>query len=115
MFLPPKAIYSKIITSMRDSLGDQSLKIHHLRHSFATLLAAKLLPHMQTFPSRLFARHPETLEWLKDRESFRRKLFLTDQMRGADLQGIAHLLGHGSPGTSVEHYCHCFDWCLPTE
>jgi integrase len=115
MFLSPKAVYSKIITSMRDSLGDQSLKIHHLRHSFATLLAAKLLPHMQTFPSRLFARHPETLEWLKDREAFRSKLFLTDQMRGADLQGIAHLLGHGSPGTSVEHYIHCFDWCLSTD
>jgi integrase len=115
MLLPPKAVYSKIIASMRDSLGDQSLKIHHLRHSFATLLAAKLLPHMQTFPSRLFARHPETVEWLKDREAFRRKLFLTDQMRGADLQGIAHLLGHGSPGTSVEHYIHCFDWCLSTE
>jgi integrase len=113
MFLSPKAVYSKIITSMRGSLGDQSLKIHHLRHSFATLLAAKLLSHMQTFPSRLFARHPETLEWLADREAFRSKLFLTDQMRGADLQGIAHLLGHGSPGTSVEHYCHCFDWCLP--
>jgi integrase len=115
MLLPPKAVYSKIIASMRNSLGDQSLKIHHLRHSFATLLAAKLLPHMQTFPSMLFARHPETVEWLKNREAFRRELFLTDQMRGADLQGIAHLLGHGSPGTSVEHYIHCFDWCLSTE
>lgn len=115
MLLSPKTVYSKIIASMRDSLGDQSLKIHHLRHSFATLLAAKLLSYMQTFPSRLFARHPETVEWLKDREAFRSKLFLTDKMRGADLQGIAHLLGHGSPGTSVEHYIHCFDWCLSTE
>jgi integrase len=113
--LPSRLLFDRITKSMRESLGDQSLKIHHLRHSFATLLTAKLLPHMQEFASVLFARHPETLEWLNAGEDFRTKLFGTNLFRSADLQAIAHLLGHGSPGISVEHYIHCLDWCRPIE
>jgi hypothetical protein len=58
MFMSPKAVYSKIIASMRYSLGDQSLKIHHLRHSFGTMLAAKLLPHMQNIPLQAVCSAP---------------------------------------------------------
>jgi hypothetical protein len=41
--------------SMRNALDDQSLKMHHLRHSFATLLRAKLLPNMASS----YAEEPE--------------------------------------------------------
>ena len=111
--LDPDFVFPKLTGAMREALGDPTLKIHHLRHSFATLLAAKLLPGTQTFASTFLKRHPATVDWLTDEEarnSFRIRLYGTDGIRRLDLQAIAHLLGHSSPATTVEHYVHCFDW-----
>ena len=116
--LDPDYVFTKIANSMREALRDPSLKLHHLRHSFATLLAARLLPQTQGFASTFLKLHPLTVEWLtneKARKSFRALLFGTDQVHRADLQAIAHMLGHSSPATTVEHYVHCLDWVgVPT-
>jgi integrase len=104
-------LVDQIHNLMRKVLGDNTLKLHHLRHSFATLLIAKLLPNTTSFV-RLFLnrRHPETLKWLERREDFRSALFGTSEIRALDITAVAHLLGHGSPATGAEHYIHSLDW-----
>jgi len=111
--LDPDFVFPKLAGGMREALGDPTLKLHHLRHSFATLLAAKLLPDTQAFASTFLKRHPATVDWLTNEESrknFRVRLYGTDRIQSLDLQAIAHLLGHSSPATTVEHYIHCLDW-----
>jgi integrase len=114
--LPGSSFYKMIIAILRRAVRDESLNIHHLRHSFATLLAVKLLPGTHRFASILFTanRHPRTREWLQSGHDLRLKLFGNAQIRKHDLAGIAHMLGHGSPAISVEHYVHCLDWCFPS-
>lgn len=115
--LSRKLIYGTTMKKMRCSLKDRSLKIHHLRHSCATLLTIKLLPGMKAFAMKLLERHVATQEWLKPEngDELRRRLFLNDLVLKEDFTGIAHLLGHGSPRVSVEHYIHCLDWCRAIE
>jgi integrase len=112
--LDPERLVRHIHIAMRTALKDPSLKVHHLRHSFATLLTAKLLPNTTSFVRGFMVRHPKTLEWLEDGHAFREKLFGTSDVKGLDLKSIAHLLGHGSPAISVEHYIHSLDWFEPT-
>jgi hypothetical protein len=45
-----------------------------------------------------------------DSELFRQQLFGTTAIKGADLQGIALLMGHGSALVSLGHYIHVLDW-----
>jgi site-specific recombinase XerD len=111
--LDPDKLVGHIHRAMRDALKDPTLKVHHLRHSFATLMTAKLLPNATSFVGRFLERHPRTLEWLEDRQSFREQLFGTSGVHGLDLKAVAHLLGHGSAATSVEHYIHSLDWFEP--
>jgi integrase len=115
--LDPDSLIDKIHTAMREELKDKSLKLHHLRHSFATLMTVKLMPNGTDFVRRFVgARGDKTLEWLmevRDGKSFRERLFGTSEIRSLDLQAVAHLLGHGSPATSVEHYIHSLDWFEP--
>ena len=108
----PRRHVETIHGMIRRTLGDNSLKMHHLRHSFATLLIARLLPNMQMVASRLFGTHPKTTAWLQNRDEFRQQLFGTLAIRSVDFEAVAHLLGHSSPGTSVEHYIHCLDWYM---
>jgi integrase len=96
--------------ALRSTLNDSSLRLHHLRHSFATLVTAKLFSGSRSFLQRFFRHHPETLTWLAERDSFRKKLFGTQDITSLDLQAVALLLGHGDPETSVEHYIHSNDW-----
>lgn len=84
--------------------------MHHFRHSFATLVTAKLLLKTTQFTRELLHHHPKTLEWLDEREKFRKDLFGNSTVRSMDLQAVAHLLGHGSAEVSVESYIHSLDW-----
>jgi integrase len=111
--LAPDSLVRQIHIAMRTALKDSSLKVHHLRHSFATLLTAKLLPNTTSFVHDFLKRHPKTLEWLGDRQAFRERLFGTSDVKGLDLKAISHLLGHGSVATSAEHYIHSLDWFQP--
>jgi site-specific recombinase XerD len=108
--LDSDSLVRHIHVAMRAALKDESLKVHHLRHSFATLLTAKLLPNMTSFVRGFLKRHPRTLEWLEDRHALREQLFGTSDITSLDLKAVAHILGHGSSATSVEHYIHSLDW-----
>jgi site-specific recombinase XerD len=108
--LDSDSLVRHIHVAMRSALKDETLRVHHLRHSFATLLTAKLLPNTTPFARAFLTRHPKTLEWLDDRHVFREQLFGTLDITSLDLKAVAHLLGHGSSTTSVEHYIHSLDW-----
>lgn len=81
---------------------------HLLRHSAANFWLLKL-QDFRPVARHVFRNHPLTLEWV-DKPGFRTDLLGTDQRRGADLQAIAFLLGHGSGAVSVEHYLHVLEW-----
>jgi hypothetical protein len=80
-------------------------------------MTVKLMPNGTDFVRRFVgARGDKTLEWLtevRDGKPFRERLFGTSEIRSLDLQAVAHLLGHGSSATSVEHYIHSLDWFEP--
>jgi integrase len=108
--LNPDSLAHDIHIAMRTALKDRSLKIHHLRHSFATLMTAKLLPNTSSFVRGFLKLHPKTIEWFEDRQGLREHLFGTGDVKGLDLTAVSHLLGHGSAATSFEHYIHSLDW-----
>ncbi len=111
LLMPEEKAFDQIHTIMRGVLGDRTLRFHHLRHSFATLLAAKFFSGTKSFSDQyLGRRHPVTVEWLSDRQDFRLKLFGCDDRTMLGIQAISHLLGHGSCAVGVENYIHSLDW-----
>jgi integrase len=103
-------VIGQVHCALRTATGDESIHYHHLRHSFANMLLLKFWPALHPVARHVFHRHPETIAWFDDPESFRRQLFGTSAIRGYDLQAIALLMGHGSSATTLEHYIHVLDW-----
>jgi site-specific recombinase XerD len=103
-------VIGQVHCALRTATGDESLHYHHLRHSFANMILLKLWPDLHLVARHVFHRHPETVAWFDDPESFRRQLFGTSAISGSDLQAIALLMGHGSSATTLEHYIHILDW-----
>ena len=102
-------LFERLTGYLRRALQDDSLRLHHLRHSCATLLAARLLPGMDAFAELLFSAEEDRTAWRRSGERLRVDLFGSTQVTHLDIQAVAHLLGHG-PGISLEHYIHCLDW-----
>ncbi|WP_309045665.1 site-specific integrase [Marinobacter sediminicola] len=92
---------------MRAVTGDNSLRYHHLRHSFAswTFLRLSLAHHGKG--RVLLPEQPLTQEWLNQSPHFYERL-LKGRHR-PDLYAVARLLGHASPDMSLEHYIHTMD------
>ncbi len=97
-------------TREKDEPVVNSFHFHMLRHSAANIWLLKLWPELGQVAGHIFRRHPKALEWIRDGEAFRKRLFGGSKTRAADLQAIALLLGHGSAATTVEHYLHVVDW-----
>ncbi len=97
-------------TREKDEPVVSGFHFHMLRHSAANIWLLKLWPELGQMAGHVFRRHPKTLEWIRDGEAFRKRLFGDSKTRAADLQAIALLLGHGSAATTVEHYLHVVDW-----
>lgn len=97
-------------TGEKGKPGVKCFHFHMLRHSAANIWLLKLWPELGQVADHVFRRHPKTLEWIRDGEAFRKRLFGDSTTRSADLQAIALLLGHGSAATTVEHYLHVVDW-----
>jgi len=103
-------LIERINDAFRFALKTDSFRYHHLRHSFANICFLRLRPDLHQTAAHLLRAHKETLEWIRDSESFRKSLFHTTKLEGEDPQAIALLLGHGSAATSFEHYVHVLDW-----
>lgn len=88
---------------------------HMLRHSAANIWLLKLSDSLQPVARHILRRHPRTLEWISDGQSFRVGLLGSDEIGGLDLMIISALLGHGSVAVSLRHYLHILDWWHETK
>ncbi|WP_461437269.1 tyrosine-type recombinase/integrase [Marinobacter nauticus] len=92
---------------MREVTGDQSLRYHHLRHSFASWTFLRLILAHHGKRTTLFPDQPITDEWLDQSSEFAEQLLKARHR--PDLYAVARLLGHSGPDMSLEHYVHTMD------
>ncbi len=99
------------IKCLRQACGNNDLKIHHLRHSFASLLLLKLA----------LARHPEWLSAFQQWPKLQFELSQSPKLIGTlikpwdttgDLLAITRLMGHSSYQVTLTNYLHTIDIVL---
>jgi len=96
------------IARLRQVAGDDSLKLHHLRHSFASLLALKLVLARHEQWIGAFAPWPQTTAELSASRDLVGSLIKPVNAAG-DCLVIPRLLGHSSLQVSLTHYAHTLD------
>ena len=101
-----------IHSAMIEATGDESMHYHLLRHSFCTWMMLRLFAGQHRELAEVFRHLPRTYEWLKGSD-LRRQLGTSELVASDDVWMVAVLAGHGSPATSLEHYCHCLDLIAP--
>ena len=111
-FIPEDTLFPIIHDAMRSVTRDQSLRFHHLRHSFATWTFLKLMIADLKEEPRLFPRLPTTSYSLFSAWEFRYKLYNRSDPTRRHVYAVASLLGHSGPDISLEHYIHCCDILL---
>lgn len=111
--LPPWLLFSPIQEAMGIASGS-SLRFHHLRHSFATFTALRLL---ESKPGELFCE-----EWARDDQgnvvmplwggdfSALAELASADSVTGKRLWMLGQWVGHATPGETLRSYVHLTDW-----
>jgi hypothetical protein len=106
----PSLFCHQMIRLSQQNIRGQVPALSPQRGQVTNMLLLKLWPDLHLVTRHVFHRHPETVAWFDDPESFRRQLFGTSAIRGYDLQAIVLLMGHGSSATTLEHYIHVLDW-----
>jgi len=96
------------IQLLRKISCDESLKLHHLRHSFASLLTLKLV--LARHPQWIAAFDLKTVEALAldSAPSLLGTLLKPDNASG-DFIAIARLMGHSSYEVTLTNYAHTLD------
>lgn len=108
--------FSPIEHALRQISGDQTLRFHHLRHSFASFLIFRLVWNDRLTPwagNLPFLRHP-TFE-SAEREKLKRGLLGNHRHGRQALYAVSMLLGHAGPDVTLLHYVHLCDWLLAAE
>jgi len=98
--------------AMRSVTGDQSLRYHHLRHSFGSLTLLKLIAADHGAPVEFFDQLPHQKEELLRASDFKNTLMKLAGPTRKLLYAVARLLGHSGPDISLEHYIHTLDIML---
>lgn len=102
-------IFPAIHQCMREVTGDDSLRFHHLRHSFASWTYLRLmLSDLKDIPE-IFPEHPKTTAVLSEAKEFRERLYGRSDPTRRHTYAVASLLGHSGPDVSLEHYIHVCD------
>lgn len=109
LFIDGDSVFPVIHSVMRAVCGDNYLRYHHLRHSFATLLLLKLMLNDKSSLS-IFEAYPQTQEWIRNNEGLKKHLFGTLTSTKKSLYALSMLMGHASPETTLEHYSHLLDY-----
>lgn len=111
-FISQDTLFPIIHAAMRKVTQDETLRFHHLRHSFATWTFLRLmLSDFDNIPT-VFAKQSKTLAFLEASKSFRKKLYECSGITRRHAIAVGDLLGHSGPDISLEHYIHCCDLLL---
>ncbi|HIM96345.1 MAG TPA: site-specific integrase [Gammaproteobacteria bacterium] len=102
-------IFPAIHKAMRAATGDNSMRYHHFRHSFATLTLLRLMVADHGLPPGYFDKLPITRKWLSDSGRFRNNVHRVSGPTRKHLYQVAAFLGHSLPDVSQEHYIHLLD------
>ncbi|NVK43199.1 MAG: tyrosine-type recombinase/integrase [Oceanospirillaceae bacterium] len=102
-------VFPVIHSAMRATTGDDSLRYHHFRHSFASLTLLRLMVADHGVPVGIFDHQADTLKWLEKSKEFRDSLYSRSELTRRHLYQVAFLLGHSSPSVTLEHYIHTLD------
>ncbi|MFM2598254.1 hypothetical protein [Vibrio fortis] len=96
----------KLLTDvMKGVTGDETLRFHHCRHSFANWLLCLLYNLKQTQPWPFLNHNYFSSERT---EQLRRRLEIRQNTR-KQFWAVAQLLGHASPGATTSSYFHLAD------
>ena len=106
---PEDLVFPIIHKAMRSVTGDQTLRYHHLRHSFASLTLLKLLAANYGAPLSLFSHLPKQCAEIEDAKTFTENLMILPGPTRKLLYSVARLLGHSGPDISLGHYIHTLD------
>ena len=112
--LPEAKVFPVIRQALTLVTGDETLRYHHLRHSFATWMLVRVSGKSVGFRKEApFLDHDE----FDDRRvtEFRERLLGNDShgRKGAYL--VAALCGHAEVATTFENYLHLNDWLVSRE
>lgn len=107
-----REIFDSLHKIIREVTGRINLRFHHLRHSAATWMTARLF--LADHPMDLdFLNHlPQTSQTLEKSKIFSDSLYQNSGPTRRHLYYVAYLLGHSGPDVTLEHYIHCMDWLL---
>lgn len=108
--VPEEMIFPQIHKALRAVSGDDRLRFHHLRHSFANWLLLCLVgnpaaPGLPRFP---FMKNYNG----KSRDGIVQRLLGNEHLGRPALYSVSMLCGHASPATTLLNYTHLCDFML---
>ena len=111
-FVPQETLFPVLHQVMREVTKDETLRFHHLRHSFASWTFFRLMS--SDIPNVLPAvqRISGIDAMAGDLQDFRRRLYLNQYLTRRHVYACTSLLGHSGPDVSLEHYIHFADVLL---
>lgn len=93
----------RITLALRLATGDHSIRLRHLRHSFATNLIATACSSSSIYAIQ------QLVENNNDQHQILTRLFGSQHPTRRLIYQVAAMLGHGSPSTALHSYTHCLD------
>ncbi|WP_139839400.1 site-specific integrase [Halomonas sp. CSM-2] len=116
LLLEDKALFHPIQTALKTVSGDNSLRYHHLRHSFVTFTLMRLLERKsgEILPNvwRLDDYRNMAMPNAKADISALAGLAPQDRPSRKRLWQLALWAGHASPDETLSSYTHSLDWIL---
>jgi integrase len=111
-FVPQEGLFKLLHLVMREVTGDESLRFHHLRHSFASRMFVLFAVNSTKCKARVIATLPGYATAFDNADQLRRALFGESGTTRRLVWAICCLLGHSGPDVSLEHYIHHLDILL---
>ena len=111
-FVPQDAFFRRLHSVMREVTGDESLRFHHLRHSFASRMFVLFAASSPKCQERVIATLPGYASAFERADRLRSALFGQARTTRRLVWAVCCLLGHSGPDVSLEHYIHHLDIML---